>query len=291
MLGLLPPSSMAIFFMFTAAPWIERATRLDAAGQRDEVDVGAVGEGLADALARPEDEVDDAGRGARLLEQADQGDGRQGRDRGRLQDRRVAGGQGRGELPAHLQERVVPRPDEPAHPDRLVDDPAERGRVARVDEPAALLVGEVARSSGRRAPRRRCPSGSRAWPCPCSGSRGWRCRSWSRSSRSATRSSRAARSPVGVYGQSVSSKARRAAAMAAWTCSSVATSTSVTSEPSLGFTTGLQVPSPDATHAPSMYRLGTEDLGCAAGPDAPRAGAARMPGRRRRVNEASRRVG
>ncbi len=61
--------------------------------------------------------------------------------------------------------------------------------------------------------------------------------SWSRSMRPATRSRSAARSPVGVRGQSVVSKARRAAAMAAWTWSSVATSTSVTIVPSDGLTT------------------------------------------------------
>ncbi len=82
----------------------------------------------------------------------------------------------------------------------------------------------------------------------------------SRSMREATRSRSAARSLVGVRGQSVSSKARRAAAMAACTWSSVATSTSVTRLPSDGFTTGLHVPSPEATHAPSMNRLGTDDL-------------------------------
>ena len=66
--------------------------------------------------------------------------------------------------------------------------------------------------------------------------------------RSATRSRSAARSAVGVRGQSVVSKARRAAAMACWTWASVATSTSVTTVPSDGLMTGLQVPSPDATH-------------------------------------------
>ena len=78
--------------------------------------------------------------------------------------------------------------------------------------------------------------------------------------RAATRSRSAARSPVGVLGQSVVSSARRAAAIACWTCSSVATSTSVTTVPSLGLITLLQVPSPDATHSPSMNRLGTGSL-------------------------------
>ncbi len=85
----------------------------------------------------------------------------------------------------------------------------------------------------------------------------WASSSQSRSTRSATRCRRAARSVAGDRGQSVVSKARRAAAMACWTCSSVATSTSVTTVASDGLMTGLHAPSPDATHAPSMNRLGT----------------------------------
>ena len=68
----------------------------------------------------------------------------------------------------------------------------------------------------------------------------------------ATRPSSTARSLAGRRGQSVSSKARRAAAMAAWTWASVATSTSVMTVPSEGFTTALQAPSAEATHSPSM---------------------------------------
>ena len=63
-----------------------------------------------------------------------------------------------------------------------------------------------------------------------------------------------------VRGQAPVSKARRAAAMAAWTWSSVATSTSVTIEPSEGLITGLHVRSPEATHAPSMNRSGNGSL-------------------------------
>src|SRR5688572_28487801 len=93
----------------------------------------------------------------------------------------------------------------------------------------------------------------------------------SRSSRSATRSSSAARSPVGVRGQSVVSKARRAAAIACCTWSSVATSTSVTTVASLGLMTWLHVPSPEATHFPSMNRLDTDTLEAMRSfPDAPR---------------------
>ena len=54
----------------------ERATGLQPAGQRDEVDVGAVGQGLPDPVAGPEHEVDDARRDPGLLEQAGQVDRR-----------------------------------------------------------------------------------------------------------------------------------------------------------------------------------------------------------------------
>ena len=67
----------------------------------------------------------------------------------------------------------------------------------------------------------------------------------------------AARSPAGRHGQSVSSKARRAAAMARAMSTSSATSTSVTTVASDGLTTWLQVPEVAATHSPSMNRLGT----------------------------------
>ena len=167
MFGLLPPISRATFLKLTAAPRQQRPARLVAAGQRDEVDVRAVGERLADASARPEDEVDDAGRDAGLLEQAGQVDRRQRRDLGRLHDRRVPGGERRRDLPADLEERVVPRPDQPADADRLVDDPADGVRVAGVDEAAARPCRRGRRSSGRRGRRRPCPSGSRASPCRC----------------------------------------------------------------------------------------------------------------------------
>jgi hypothetical protein len=69
----------------------------------------------------------------------------------------------------------------------------------------------------------------------------------------------------------------------------------VTIVPSDGFTTGLQAPSPDATHAPSMYRLGTDDLVRGwerrLAPPAPLAPAtARMARRRDAVNGTSRAV-
>ncbi len=142
-------------------------TGVEAAGERDEVDVGAVGERLTDPRPRTEDEVDDSGGHARLLEQAGQVDGRERRHLGRLHDRGVARREGRRDLPAHLQQRVVPRPDEPADADRLVDDAAEHVRVARHRPGGRPPCRRGPRSSGRRARRRPCPSGSRASPCRC----------------------------------------------------------------------------------------------------------------------------
>jgi hypothetical protein len=59
MFGLLPPISSATCLRLTAAPG-RSAGRHRAAGQRDEVDVRAVGERLADPSAPTEHEVDDA---------------------------------------------------------------------------------------------------------------------------------------------------------------------------------------------------------------------------------------
>ncbi len=121
----------------------DRPARLEPAGQRHEVDVGAVGQRLPDAFARPEHEIDDTGGNPGLLEQPGQVDRRQRRDLGRLHDRRVPRRKSRRDLPAELEERVVPRPDQPAHADRLVDDAAEGVWVASVDQPPRVLVGKI----------------------------------------------------------------------------------------------------------------------------------------------------
>ncbi len=121
----------------------QRPARVMAAGQRDEVHVGAVRQRLADPFAWSEHEVDDAGRDAGLVEEPGQGDGRERRHLGGLHDHGVARSQRGRDLPAHLEERVVPRPDQTAHANGLVDDPAERVRVTAVDEAARVLSGEV----------------------------------------------------------------------------------------------------------------------------------------------------
>ena len=143
MLGLLPPSSKATFFMLPAADRMISLPGVDAARQGHEVDRRALGEGPADPLARAEDEVADTGRQARLLDEAHEVDRSEWRQLGGLEDERVAGGEGRRDLPGDLQERVVPRSDEGADADRLVDDPAQCAGRAGGHQPAGVLVGET----------------------------------------------------------------------------------------------------------------------------------------------------
>ena len=87
----------------------ELAAGFDAAGQGDQVHVGGVGERLADAPTRAQDEVDDARRRAGLLEESREVDRGERRDLGGFHDRGVARREGRGDLPGELEERVVPR--------------------------------------------------------------------------------------------------------------------------------------------------------------------------------------
>ena len=52
----------------------DRLPARETAGERDEVDIGALGERLPDAVARPEHQVDDTRRDAGLVEQPDEMD-------------------------------------------------------------------------------------------------------------------------------------------------------------------------------------------------------------------------
>ncbi|CAM5271146.1 hypothetical protein STENM36S_05617 [Streptomyces tendae] len=116
-----------------------------AAGEGDQVDVGVLGEPGADGVAGAGDDVRDAGGEAGLDEQVDQGDRGERRDLARLDHEGVAGGEGRGDLPTGLEERVVPGSDHRADADRLVhDDAVDVGR-ARVDDPAGGLAGDQVR--------------------------------------------------------------------------------------------------------------------------------------------------
>jgi hypothetical protein len=121
----------------------ECAPRLDPAGERDQVDQRRVGQRLSDPLALAEDQVHDPTRGTGLLEQSGQMDRRQrGQMRG-LHHCSAARRECGGDLPGQLQQRVVPRPDQPAHPDGLVHDATQGRGDARLHEAPRLLVRQV----------------------------------------------------------------------------------------------------------------------------------------------------
>ena len=121
------------------------------AGERHQVDVRVLGQRRADLGARAQHQVRDAGRQARLGQQLHEQDRRVRRQLAGLEDERVARGQRRCDLPHGLQQRVVPRRDQPADADRLVHDAAEGVRVAGVDDAAGVLrreLAEVAQAGG-----------------------------------------------------------------------------------------------------------------------------------------------
>ena len=94
--------------------------------------------------AGAEHQVADAGRQPGLVEQAHQVDGGVRRQLAGLEHEGVAGREAGRDLPGDLEQRVVPRRDQAAHPDRLVHDPADDVGVAGVDHPAGLLGGDAA---------------------------------------------------------------------------------------------------------------------------------------------------
>ena len=114
---------------------------LHAAGERDHVHPGVLGEQRARLRPGTEDQVADAGRQPGLLEQAHQVDARVRCQLARLEHEGVTGRQARRDLPAGLQQRVVPGRDQAADAERLVDDPADHVGVAGVDDPTGVLGG------------------------------------------------------------------------------------------------------------------------------------------------------
>jgi hypothetical protein len=60
-----------------------------------------------------------------------------------LEDEGVSGRQCRGNLPGRLQQRVVPRRDQPAYAHRLVDDAAEHPGTSRFDNASGILAGTL----------------------------------------------------------------------------------------------------------------------------------------------------
>ena len=96
--------------------WISRPTSVDPVkailSTSGVIDERAAGRAVAG------DDVDDAGRQFRLLEDLGQHEGTQRRRLGRLQDAGVARGQGRREFPRRHQQREVPRDDLPGDTER-----------------------------------------------------------------------------------------------------------------------------------------------------------------------------
>ncbi len=106
----LSAASLAMRLPVTVSPVIETIRTVGCADQR-----------VADVRAGAGQDVDDAGR-EDLGQDLGEGEGAQRRPGGRLQDDRVAGRQGRTELPGGHVERVVPRRDRGDDADRVAPD-------------------------------------------------------------------------------------------------------------------------------------------------------------------------
>src|SRR6185295_7540899 len=106
------------------------------AGERDLVDVRAADEVHAD-VRRPRDDVDDAGRQVRLHADLGEEQCAQRGGRGGLEDDRVAGGEGRRDLPGQHEQREVPGDDLCGDPERLRDPAGER--VVELVGPAGVV--------------------------------------------------------------------------------------------------------------------------------------------------------
>ena len=92
------------------------------AGEGDHVDVGMLGDRLADGRPVPRHEVEHAGRQADLVDDLGEDERIDRRDLARLEHHRAAGGHGVGGLRGDLVQRVVPRRDAADDTDRLADD-------------------------------------------------------------------------------------------------------------------------------------------------------------------------
>ena len=116
----------------------------EATGERDEVDPRVLGEQRARVGPGAQHQVAHARGQAGLLEEPHQVDARVRGELARLEHEGVAGGQAGRDLPRRLEQRVVPRGDQAADAERLVDDPAHHVGVAGVDDPSRLLGGDPA---------------------------------------------------------------------------------------------------------------------------------------------------
>ena len=139
MLGFLPPSSRATFFTVPAAAAITarpvaRPPVNDTRSTRGSATSGPPTSGPVPGtrLATPSGTPASARRSMRRSEV-------DGVSSLGLSTKVQPGGEGRRHLPRGLQQRVVPGRDEGAHPDRLVDDPADHVGPAGVDDPSRVL--------------------------------------------------------------------------------------------------------------------------------------------------------
>lgn len=107
----------------------------ESAGEGDEVDVGVFGEPGAHGVAGAGDEVGDTVGQSGLGEEPDQVDRGERGDLAGLEHEGVARGEGRGDLPAGLEQRVVPRGDQGADADRFVHDDTVHIGVAACRRP------------------------------------------------------------------------------------------------------------------------------------------------------------
>ena len=112
---------------------------LDAGARRaregDHVDAGMRADRRSDRRTVSIDQIENARRHARRIESFRKDYGREGRDLGRFQNHRAAGGQRRRDLAGDLVERPVPGRDETAYADRLLDD---QRRAAKLFEGVAF---------------------------------------------------------------------------------------------------------------------------------------------------------
>ena len=94
-------------------------------GEHQGIDVHVQGQSLAHGVAEARQHVEHAGRDARFQRQLGHADGGQRGFLRRFDDHRVAGGQGRAQLPGGHDHREVPRHDGGDHADRLAGHQAQ----------------------------------------------------------------------------------------------------------------------------------------------------------------------
>ena len=129
----------------------DAAPGLGAAREGDLVDERARGDRVTDGGARTRHDVDDSRRELQLFEDHRQPDRREGRQFRRFQNANVAGRKRRRQLPGRHQQRIVPRNDLSADADRLADRERLRRRrnVERLPVRLGREAGVVTKTVGR----------------------------------------------------------------------------------------------------------------------------------------------